>query len=417
MSIIADRPGSSSLKEGKPFFPSQNPRREKKVSASVFSKLEECKGDDNSLAAPLHRRNVLSSRAPEQGVGSLADRRQPGRGQKPVSCAPGHRGSSALPGSLQSSADMGLACIKSHIITKNPYIPLYDNRTDIEFYPGMIKFRRQNKEKDWQSRTRPNRQNAMSKRGEIKGFSKKSRSNFLQLFGKIEGKVELWIDLTFHDQVLKDKTQKEKAVFSSEKIRVFLQWFKRNYPHAWLIWKREWQARKSGILQGNPCPHLHTFLGWITEEEKNEILEKWVEITGVQGEYRIEALQVAFHRKSWRWVKSASEAQKYATKYGSKATEATGRSWGKVGPVPIAEPKKLQLTAYQQVLLRKILRGWAKRSQKKLTRKDRLFKKYQLTNRLRRNDFQGFILIPGLELIRIIEYIRQQTGGYYSKVQ
>ncbi len=252
----------------------------------------------------------------------------------------------------------------------------------------------------------------MSMRGEIKGFSNKSRSNFLQLFGKVDGKIELWIDLTFHDQVLKDhKTSKEKAQFSSEKIRVFLQWFKRNYPDDWLIWKREWQPRKSGILQGDSCPHLHTFLNGIDEDQKNEILQKWVDITGVQNEFRIEALMVAFHPKSWRRVKSASEAQRYATKYSSKATEATGRSWGKVGPVPIAEPKKLQLTAYQKVLLRRALRAYTKRSQKKLKRKDRQYKKYQLKNRLKNKDFQGFILMPGLEVVRIIEYILQATGG------
>ncbi len=138
-----------------------------------------------------------------------------------------------------------------------------------------------------------------------------------------------------------------------------------------------------------PIHGEYSFLSGNNRGEKNAILQKWVEITGVQGKYKIEALTIALHRRSWRWVNSESEAQRYATKYRSKATEVNREIVGKGRSVPIAEPKKLHLTAYQQVLLRKILRGWARKSQKKLTKKDRLFKKYQLTNRLKRNDFQG----------------------------
>ncbi len=148
LSIIADRPGSSNLKEGKHFSPSQKTRRGEKVFASVVSKPDECKGYDNLLANPLPRRYDPSSRSTEQGVDPLAGWRKLRRELKPLSCAPGYPGSPVMPRSQRYDADMGLACIKSHIITKNPYIPLYDNKTDIELYPGMIRFRRENKEKE-----------------------------------------------------------------------------------------------------------------------------------------------------------------------------------------------------------------------------------------------------------------------------
>lgn len=181
-------------------------------------------------------------------------------------------------------------------------------------------------------------------RGKIKGFSKKSRVRFIKLWAKIEQMIDWWFDITFHDQILKDlQTVDDRAKFASKVIRQFMQWLHRNYPYTWFVWKREWMPRLSGIMKGELNPHFHVYAGGekLSQDDIFDIMRKWVELTGVQGEYKIQALMVALNHRSYRKIESVYDAQMYATKYGTKVAEASGRAWGKVGPVPIAKQRFL----------------------------------------------------------------------------
>ncbi|MRS04256.1 hypothetical protein EG832_13720 [bacterium] len=243
-------------------------------------------------------------------------------------------------------------------------------------------------------------------RGKVDTFSIKSRIRLLQTFGQIREPIHYWVDLTFADSTLRGKSSQEISQFASERMRVFSQWLRRKYPaDSWAIWKREWQPRKSGSLIDVLCPHYHLFLHGIDKDDLWYILQKWVDNTGVQGEDRAKALQVAFHKKSYRKISSQKQAQRYVTKYGSKNTEAIGRSWGKIGNVPLEEGMEMKLTLEQRQKVRRILRAYTKRTQAK--NKDKRFK---LTNRLKSDDFEGFIMIPERDLLRIIEYVKREVN-------
>lgn len=291
------------------------------------------------------------------------------------------------------------ACIKCHKITKTLPKAFINHNTRIEIYPNMIRMRRKENAKPSGGIDRK-----LASRGKVGTFSIKSRIRLLQTFGQIREPIHYWIDLTFTDSALRGKSSQEISVFASEKMRVFGQWLKRRFPHAWAIWKREWQPRKSGSLIDLLCPHYHLFLNGIDEDDKYKIIQKWVDNTGVQDEDRVKALLVAFHKKSSRRITSQKQAQRYVTKYGSKNTEAIGRSWGKIGNVPLEEGIEVKLTFKQRIKVRRILRAYTKRTQAKNKNK-----RFKLTNRLKTDDFEGFIMIPENELFRIIEYVKREV--------
>jgi hypothetical protein len=256
-------------------------------------------------------------------------------------------------------------------------------------------------------------------RKEIKSFSRNSRRNYLKTFGRIpqDQAPTLWQDFTFADDVMKDKTLEQRAVSSTETLHRFRKRFKRRYPGSYLIWKREWKERKSGVLAGEYCPHYHALIGFAGTIDENTILprhlaptgegpervvldlaEMWVDCT--QTEQRSKALSVALHPQSYRLIRSLVHARRYAVAYTGKQDyelfkESVGRFWGAVGKLPQDPGEDLNISSHDEIWMRRIARRMTNKRKKK-------FKK-----QMSRLGTSTFFMMSRATLHRLLYWIRQ----------
>jgi len=245
----------------------------------------------------------------------------------------------------------------------------------------------------------------LGKKKEIRSFSNHSRRNYLKAFGRIpENKVPtFWQDLTFADDVMQNKTLKQRAVFCTETIHRFRKRFKRHFPGSYLIWKREWQPRKSGPLKGEYCPHIHALICFSGGEEAPalasayEIADAWVDCTKTNEKEK--ALKVAMHENSYRQIRSTLTARKYAVAYAGKQdyqlfTESPGRFWGVCGQLPQEAGEKLELSFHDEIWLRRIAR-------RKVSKRNKKFRKH-----LSKPGTSTFFMMERTTLDKLLAWIR-----------
>ncbi len=246
--------------------------------------------------------------------------------------------------------------------------------------------------------------NNVSKRGQIKGMSKKSSIRLRKRAARIED-LSLWIDLTFADDVMVNKSITERAEFSYYCLKRLTKYVKDKFG-LHLIWKREWQDRKSGKNIGEIISHFHVLFGGMSpKQHKNwvsiccQILIRWVEITGTDNE---NALVVAINKKSYRRIENPKHATCYISKYFSKDEpldippgESIGRCWGKSKNCPDAVPWIISLTDRETVkLIRHMIR------KKKLKSKKGKFIRNQLHKR-----YSTFLFEDEVEIGRYLNFI------------
>lgn len=222
------------------------------------------------------------------------------------------------------------------------------------------------------------------KRGRITGMSKKSSIRLRKRAARIED-LALWIDLTFSDDVLENKSITERAQFSYYCLKRLTKYVKDTFG-LHLIWKRENKERKSGKNEGEIMPHFHVLFGGLTPKQNSiwinicvQILIRWVQITGTQND---DALVVAINKKSYRRIENPKHATCYISKYFSKDEpleipegESIGRCWGKSENCPDVKPYIIPLTQQESIkLIRHMIR------KKKLRTKKGRFIKRQLQN-------------------------------------
>jgi hypothetical protein len=136
------------------------------------------------------------------------------------------------------------------------------------------------------------------------------------------------------------------------------------------------------------------------------IAEKWLQITGTQGEYEERARKVLYHKKSFRFIKSQKQMRKYMQKYVSKdkefvSDESIGRSWGLIGDPIEQNPEELEVEHNETVLLKRMLRNLCKGINKRI--------KYGLSFCLSHENTQFFVLIERQTVFRMLEHIRSGT--------
>lgn len=210
----------------------------------------------------------------------------------------------------------------------------------------------------------------IGKKKPIVTFSDKSRRNMMVTMAKLEEPLRFWQDFTFADDVMKGLAIAQKAKYSSKCMKNFKQWMERVGLKINGIWKKEWVKRKSGELRGEYIPHYHVVytLPDMDRETYSSVAMKiahmWVKITGTQNEFK--ALAVALHPKSYRFIESRKQMQKYMSKYLVKNeltifTESIGRNWGFIGSPKIADGEKIDVTEKEMVLFKRCLRKIAKR--------------------------------------------------------
>jgi hypothetical protein len=242
------------------------------------------------------------------------------------------------------------------------------------------------------------------RKGEVVTFSRKSRRNLMIKLAEMKSRFEFWQDFTFADDVMQGLSVKERAKFTSKVLKAFKLWLDREGYKIQGVWKREWRARITGILQGLYVPHFHMLysIEGFSEIEYLKlaklIAQKWVEFTGTKNYEK--ALQVAQHPKSYRLIKSRKQAnlyvsdRKYISKYGEYISEESiGRNWGYIGNPEFAENEIFYMNLSEMALLRRIFRNFVRKGKKKF--KQLIVKKYS----------RFFVFIEKATVHRILEWI------------
>jgi len=202
-----------------------------------------------------------------------------------------------------------------------------------------------------------------SKRGEIKEFSRKSANNLKKCIGRTPN-LQGMFELTFADDVVKNKTFTERRDYAVNCLRRF----KKYLHHTWniqIVWKREFETRKSGSLRGEVVPHFHLIFTGLSESRvKNfdrvmcQIMVAWVRIMGSELEA---AYKVALNKESYRKIENPKHARVYIGKYFGKVQEhipqgvSIGRCWGRSQSLPQYEGVKIPINRNESVIFRRFL--------------------------------------------------------------
>ena len=94
-----------------------------------------------------------------------------------------------------------------------------------------------------------------AKRGEIAEFSSASRRRMLELMAKIDRKaVPFFVTLTYPDSFPLYRSDYKRH------LETFCNRLKRRWPDMAVLWKLEFQVRKSGRNKGKLAPHYHLFV-------------------------------------------------------------------------------------------------------------------------------------------------------------
>lgn len=237
-------------------------------------------------------------------------------------------------------------------------------------------------------------------------YSSKSRRNFIKTLCKLKRHPKLWQDFTFPDDVMEGLSIAEKRDYSNATHLRFRNRIDYIYKESYeMIWKREWQPRKSGALKGQYVPHYHFFIRrkdyemtWSEYRDLAlELATIWVNCT---KSLHPSALSVAINEKSYREIRDAKEAAMYAVKYVGKKGEISdfgesiGRSWGRIGKLEMKEAKVIDLSPDEMVRLKRMLRHIVP-------------KKHHMQTKLRNREESTFVIVQGDTVERMIDFIRE----------
>lgn len=264
----------------------------------------------------------------------------------------------------------------------------------LNIYPNMVEIRSTNSFLPSKNNRAP-----AGKKNSIKEFSKKSRREFIKFLCKITDILNLWQDVTFSDDVMQNKSERKKV--SNDVLNRFRRIVLEKYPSIKIVYKREWEPRKSGNLKGEYIPHFHMFISAPDRSENYELINLAVELARVwvgctRTEEILKALRVAINPKSYRIINDQKHALKYATKYVTKsgenwAEDSIGRSWGTIGKFNIAKPEIRKMTPTEMVHIKRSFRKIAP-------------KKHFIQKALKRKETPTFLIIKENTVNRIIEH-------------
>jgi hypothetical protein len=258
---------------------------------------------------------------------------------------------------------------------------------------------------------------AVSKRGIITGFSKKSAVNMKKHIEDNLDDLRIFWTGTYPDEVFEDMTFEEKVDFTRRHFDLFKR---RAKYHGWVgFWRKEFAKRKSGGLTGQVISHYHGILAKSGLSEINyvgmtqELCRMWVDTMRLEdlSIYR-KALKVALKyagkgskKNSFEWLDNKNMISRYISKYMSKSDKdlipegvSIGRSWGRIGEVTQAPPVTIPLTKMQMIRFLRICRGLYRSTAK------RIRKKYL-------SDYRkgSFVFMSSENIIRCLKFLRDQA--------
>jgi hypothetical protein len=288
-------------------------------------------------------------------------------------------------------------------------------------YPGMTEIKRPI------SGLRGGRHESNAKRGKITRFSRKSRIAMKKFQCKIATPWDFRFEHTYADDVLEDRTMEERALKCSHDIDLQKKFIERHYPDMRILYKKEYERRKSGTLQGEYGPHVHCVAqhkGWLPNDERyllayRDIAEHWIKITGTKRD-KEKAMAVIFNKKSYGYL-GGEGYDAYMSKWSSYISKETseivgeegssiGRVWGHIGEIELSTGQEIDITDRQILLAQRTLRRYLRSTQKRTKKlsdgtRIRVKPKYPYEKRLRDKYFQGFVIIKDETVHRILQSI------------
>lgn len=240
-----------------------------------------------------------------------------------------------------------------------PYFP--DRNKDIisynvSVYADMAQAQRMNVVKPKSKNDKP--------RKEIEGFSPKSRKRMIEFLAKVEEIPDLFVTLTYADDVVVHAINNMHRHFE-----MFRKRLERAYAGIRAIWRIELVPRKSGRYFGTLQPHFHLLI-WLPKWLQPHHIETILRNDGQQwreGWHEIIRSENADHLRKYgcqvQKCRSRKHAYSYASKYMAKTeneNEAVGRRWGRIGKFDIEPLLEAQLTTREYIHLKRMLNAYLK---------------------------------------------------------
>jgi len=198
----------------------------------------------------------------------------------------------------------------------------------------------------------------------IRGFSSESRHRMIEFLAKVVDVPDLFVTLTYSDDVAKDWYLKVR-----EHMELFRKQMEYHYQGIRAVWRLELVTRKSGSFYGQFVPHWH-LLVWLpkdTLQARRDLILKdngqlwrnaWHKITHSTDENHL-----AKYGCQVTECKSRKHAYSYCSKYLAKTeyeTMSVGRRWGRIGIFDTEPELSTEITARQYVHLKRLLNVYLK---------------------------------------------------------
>ena len=170
------------------------------------------------------------------------------------------------------------------------------------------------------------------RRSEIVGFSHSSRLRLMRTIAKLDRtRKPLFITLTYPDEAFQYRL--DGSMLKETHLKLFWQRLEYRYPGVSVIWRLEYETRKSGRFTGELFPHFHLLTWGLHDEDiedlRLEIAEMWYQVCGKLSQDHLRA-GIRVER-----IKSIKGVFWYAAKYLAKEVEESqlkvGRWWGVKG--------------------------------------------------------------------------------------
>jgi len=191
-------------------------------------------------------------------------------------------------------------------------------------------------------------------RGEVVGFSKKSRSRLMSKIAKVNKNwMPVFVTLTYPDNF-----PGQFEVYKRDLDNFFRSFF-RQFPKAGVIWKLEYQSRGAAhyhlLVWGVNVADLLEFVPstWhrIAASDDPLHLQWHLGLLGNGNQHCVQAV------RSWHGVKSY--ASKYFSKIEGQETYHGGRVWGVRGNVPFSKIIEFTIDMKTALAFRRAFRRWS----------------------------------------------------------
>lgn len=227
-------------------------------------------------------------------------------------------------------------------------------------------------------------------RGEVTTFSRRSRKRMLERVAMKRDKSRLlFFTLTYRDDVWFDASSGASLTPRDlqRHLENFLKRIERAYPHAGILWRKEYAVRRSGDYVGHVVPHIHILVDGIMDDIADVRRDTWASWHEISTDQRTD--QFKRSRVDVQAAKSMKQAYYYLSKYLAKSDNRSnsdsnsednenvsaslieeylaahageiGRHWGVRGNWNVAPVETVRLTHEQFVQLKRECRKFAKR--------------------------------------------------------